>query len=307
MESKKKVAVLMGGPSSEREISFKSGRAVCEALKGTEYEPIAIDAVDEWQSELKRVNPAVVFIALHGKFGEDGTVQAILQQMKIPYTGSGVQGSRLAMDKIASRKIFQQAGIPVPEYIVADKPSYEIDSSRIDFPLVVKPSSQGSSIGLTIIEDESELKKAMGLAYSFDEHIIVERFVKGEELTVGILGEQPLPVIKIVPKRKFYDYKAKYTDKQTEYLVPAAIDRKLYAKAQELGLAAHRALGCMDFSRADMILGEDGVIRLLEVNSIPGLMSKSLLPKAAAAIGMDFRQLCVTIIELAIKNGAKKV
>lgn len=304
MASKKKVAVLMGGPSSEREISLKSGKAVCHALLDSEYQPIAIDAVDEWEDAVKQASPSVVFIALHGVFGEDGTVQSILEDMNIPYTGSGVEASRLAINKIASRKIFQKAGIPVPEYAVIKKPSYEFDYRQIGFPMVVKPSLQGSSIGLTIIEDKTHLKKAMDVAYVHDREIIIERFIKGDELTVGILDNNPLPVIKIVPNRKFYDYKAKYTSGDTRYFVPAPIDIKFYTKAQDLALAAHNALGCKDFSRIDMILGEDGIIKVLEVNSIPGLTITSLLPKSAAVVGLSFKDLCIKIIELAVKNAS---
>ena len=172
--------------------------------------------------------------------------------------------------------------------------------------MVVKPSLQGSSIGLTIIDDKLHVKKAIDVAYVHDQAIIIEKFIKGDELTVGILDNNPLPVIKIVPNRKFYDYNAKYTSGDTQYLVPAPIDIKFYSKAQELAMAAHNALGCEDFSRVDMILGEDGIIRVLEVNSIPGLTSTSLLPKSAAVVGLSFRDLCVKIIELAIKNASSK-
>lgn len=303
---KKKVAVLMGGPSSERGISLRSGKAVCEALRGTMYEPVAIDVVDEWEDTLKDTRPSVAFIALHGKFGEDGTVQAILEDMNILYTGSGVKASRLAIDKIASKKLFQKVGISVPEYCIFTKSLHKPVNSKFELPVVVKPSSQGSSIGLTIAEDESQLKKALELAYVFDEFVIIERFIKGKELTVGILEERPLPVINIVPGRKFYDYKAKYISNQTQYLVPAPLEPRLYKLAQELGLAAHNELGCRDFSRVDMILGEDDIIRVLEVNSIPGLTEKSLLPKAAAVAGIGFKMLCVKLVELAIKDGGKK-
>lgn len=303
---KKRVAVLMGGPSSERGISLKSGNAVCQALSDSCYVPIAIDAVDEWEDLLKEAGVSVAFIALHGKFGEDGTVQAILEDMSIPYTGSGVSASRLAIDKVASRKIFQKAGIPVPEYIVVKKPSYEFDCRAIGFPMVIKPALQGSSIGLSIIEEKSQIKKAMDLAYVHDSEILAEKFIKGDELTVGILDDVALPVIKIVPNRKFYDYKAKYTSGDTQYLVPAPVETNFYKKAQEIALAAHNALGCRDFSRVDMILGADGIIRVLEVNSIPGLTSTSLLPKSAAVVGLSFKDLCIKIIELAIKNGTSR-
>jgi len=303
---KKVVAVLMGGPSSEREISLKSGRAVYEALLDSKYQPVAIDVVDEWEEALSRVKPSVAFIALHGKFGEDGTVQSILEDIRMPYTGSGVKASRLAIDKIASRKIFEKYEIPVPEYAIIKKPSHKFNEKSIGFPMVVKPSLQGSSIGLTIIDDKSQINKAMDLAFVFDENIIVEKFIKGDELTVGILDEKPLPVIKIVPNRKFYDFKAKYLSGKTEYLVPAPIGPSDYKKAQGFALAAHKALGCRDFSRVDMILGEDGRIRVLEVNSIPGLTATSLLPKSASVMGFNFRDLCVKIIELAFKNALSK-
>jgi len=302
MTKNKKVAILMGGPSSEREISLKSGNAVYQALLDSEYQPVTIDAVDEWESILSDAKPSVAFIALHGKFGEDGTVQSILENMGIPYTGSGVKASRLAIDKIASRKILQKEGISVPEYVVLRKPSHNFNIEKIGFPVVIKPSLQGSSIGLAIIDNKLELNKAIDYAYLFDEFIVAEKFIKGDELTVGILDDEPLPVIKIVPNRKFYDYKAKYASADTQYLVPAPIDPKFYKQAQEFALSAHKALGCKDFSRVDMILTADGVVNVLEVNSIPGLTSTSLLPKSAAVVGLSFKELCLKIIELALKN-----
>lgn len=297
-----RIAVLLGGPSSEREISLKSGETVYNALKRKGHRVIAIDVVDDWEERLKRAKVSVAFIALHGKFGEDGTIQRILEHLQIPYTGSGVEASRLAMNKVASRGVFRRVGISTPEYRVRGKGSTE-PLDGIVFPVVVKPSSQGSSIGLTIVEEHSRLWRALDLAYSFDDEIIIDQYIRGKEITVGILNEQALPVIQIAPKRKFYDYKAKYTTGLTEYLVPAPITRKAYTKAQELGMLAHKALGCRAFSRVDMILEETGRVLILEVNSIPGLTSTSLLPKAAAEVGIDFAIMCEMLIESALLKG----
>ncbi len=302
----KKIAVLMGGPSNEREISIKSGKAVYSALKNTGFDVICIDAIDNWQRYLVEEKIEVAFIALHGKFGEDGVVQTILESMRIPYTGSGVRASRLALNKIDSKRIFLKAGIPTPEYKVLTKKNSSSFNEIHECPMVIKPALEGSSIGLSIVRKKKDFKKALELAFSYDERIILEKYIPGAEITVGILNEKPLPVIKVVPKRSFYDYKAKYTRGITEYLVPAPISKKAYKLAQRYALLAHKVLGCKDFSRVDMIYGKDGQIRVLELNSIPGLTKLSLLPKAAKAEGIEFNQLCVKLVELSLKKNAKK-
>lgn len=301
-----KVAVLAGGLSSERDISIKSGRAVFNALKfeGCNVEWLEIGSRDV-EKKLRSIPFDIAFIALHGRFGEDGTIQKILERMAVPYTGSGVRASRLALDKIASHRIFKGHGIPVPEYRILDKGSLK-EPLRFQFPVIVKPQREGSSIGLTLAKNKKEFNKACKRAFKYSDKIIIEKFIKGREITVGIVGKRPLPVVEIIPKRIFYDFHAKYKDDRTEYKVPASLPRHLYRKAQALGLAAHNALNCQDFSRVDMLLGDDNNIYVLEVNSIPGLTERSLLPKAARASGMEFGKLCVRLLELAMRNKGKK-
>lgn len=290
-----RIGVLMGGPSAEREISLRSGKAVLEALliKGYDAKPIEVHMPTK--EELKSLDIDVAFIALHGSFGEDGQLQSILEELSIPYTGSGVQASRLAMNKIVSREIFKINRLSVPKYEVV-KNGADINL-KFEMPIVIKPSAQGSSVGLTIVDKEGELKNALDKAFEFGEEIIVEEYIEGKEITVGILEDRPLPVIQIVPKRRFYDYVAKYTAGVTEYLVPAPISKIEFESAQEAGLLAHKSLGCRSFSRVDMILNKDGVPMILEVNTIPGLTQLSLLPKAAEMAGIKFPELCEKMLE----------
>jgi len=303
-----RIGVLMGGISEEREISLKSGKAVYQSLKqaGFEVLPIEINSQDipENIQKIKSSNIDVAFIALHGRFGEDGTIQKILEDLNIPYTGSGILASKLALDKVLSRQRFVAWGLDVPDYIVMEKDKFDkgaIFSAGLTFPLVVKPSSQGSSIGLSIAEDEKSLIEAIDLAFSFDDKIIIERYIKGREMTVGILEENPLPVIEIIPKKRFFDYEAKYTLGLTEYVVPAKIDIETASKIQASALNAHRSLGCYGFSRVDMIL-KNPKVYVLEVNTIPGLTETSLLPKAAKAVGISFLELCLKLIDSAYRR-----
>lgn len=303
-----KIAVLAGGPSSEREISIKSGRAVYNALKlkGCNIKWLELGKNDA-EKELEKASFNVAFIALHGKFGEDGTIQRILERMSVPYTGSGVEASRLALDKIASRVIFEKKRMPVPDYIVIEKNKDEIGLPRdFSWPIVVKPQNEGSSIGLSFANNKKQFKEACKKAFKYGDKIIIEKYIKGREITVGILGKTALPVIEIIPKRTFYDYFAKYNDSRTEYKVPASLPVGIYKKAQALGLACHNALGCSDFSRVDMLFGEDKKIYILEINSIPGMTERSLLPKAANSAGIDFGKLCLKLLQLAKQNKGKK-
>jgi D-alanine-D-alanine ligase len=305
-----RIAVLAGGSSSERDISIKSGRAVYEALKEEGKDVIWLELTElDAEITIRKVSFNVAFLALHGRFGEDGTIQKILKRMSIPYTGSGVIASRLALDKIASRRIFKKHNIPVPEYTFIDKTSKKPVlplAYNKKFPLVVKPQSEGSSIGLSIVRNKKGFRSACETAFKYSDKIIVEKFIKGREITVGILDKKALPVVEVVPKRVFYDFFAKYKDSNTKYVVPARIPRRSYTEAQALGLAAHNALGCKDFSRVDMRLGEDGRVYILEVNTIPGLTARSLFPKAAGAIGITFNKLCLRLLKLAIKNRNNK-
>ncbi len=296
----------MGGPSSEREISLKSGKAVYESLKqsGLEVIPIDIktDNIEENIRILKSHQINCAFVALHGRFGEDGQIQEILERMEIPYTGSGVLASRLAMDKVASRRVFAGNGLNVPKYNVLRRPADDAKHNGVNnlsLPLVIKPATHGSSIGLSIIDKKEDLDKAIDLAFQFDERIVIEEYIKGKEVTVGILDEQALPVIEIIPKKRFFDYEAKYQAGMTEYIVPAKLEEEVIKRIQGSALSAHRLLGCAGCSRADMILSEDNVAYVLEVNTIPGLTQTSLLPRAAKTMGIEFAGLCLKLIELA--------
>lgn len=297
-----RVAVLAGGPSSERDISLRSGRAVYNALIQEGIDVIFMD-VSEGVVEVIRSNKFdIAFIALHGRFGEDGTIQKMLEDARIPYTGSGVDASRNALDKVISKSIFKDNNISSPGYKVLDKESFLSGHFSIsDFPVVVKPQFEGSSIGLSIVKHPNDLKTALDNAFKYGHKVIIENFIEGRELTVGILDDEALPVVEIVTRNNVYDYHAKYNDPETKYLVPAPIDEECALKIQKLGVIAHKALGCKSFSRVDIMLSNNKDAFVLEVNTIPGMTERSLLPKAAAAIGINFNRLCVKLIENALK------
>lgn len=302
-----RIGVLMGGPSSEREISLKSGKAVFEAFKQLGFDAVEIDIKTDDAEEniglIKSHDLNCAFLALHGRFGEDGQIQRILESADIPYTGSGVEASKLAMDKVLSRKIFETNGLAVPRYKVFEKKSFlACWSNHLSFPLVIKPATHGSSIGLSIIDREEDLVKAVDLAFSFDERIIIEEYIKGRELTVGILEERALPVIEIIPKRAFFDFEAKYQAGLTEYVVPAQLKEEISEKTKQAALSAHKLLGCSGCSRVDLILNQDEIPFILEVNTIPGLTSTSLLPKAARCVGIEFGDLCLKLVQLAYEK-----
>jgi D-alanine-D-alanine ligase len=304
-----RIGVLMGGSSSEREISLKSGRAVYDALQKLDLQVIAIDIKTESiEANIKLIESYGIdcaFLALHGRFGEDGQIQNILEIMKIPYTGSGVEASRLAMDKAASRSIFESGGLHVPKYKALDKVSYNQDvkiNPDLSWPLVIKPATHGSSIGLTIIDKEADLIKALDLAFTYDDRVIIEEYIKGRELTVGILDDQSLPIIEIIPKKTFFDFEAKYQPGMTDYIVPAQLEESIANRVSQAALSAYRLLNCLACSRVDMILSQGQVPFVLEVNTIPGLTTTSLLPKAAKVIGIEFDKLCLKLIELAYEK-----
>lgn len=301
-----RVGVLMGGPSSEREISLKSGKAVFCALKEAKVEVVAIDITTDNLSDnaslIKNYNLDCAFIALHGRFGEDGTIQSILEGLHLPFTASGVKASKLAMDKIGSLGIFAQGGLSVPKSEFLKKSAYrkeEIFNRKFEFPLVVKPANHGSSIGLSLLENKEQLPAAIELAFKFDDDIIMQEYISGRELTAGILDKLALPVIEIIPQNKFFDFAAKYQDNLTQYIVPAVLDQAAVLSIQQAALKAHKLLGCYGCSRVDFILTQEGRAYILEVNTIPGMTSSSLLPKAAQVAGIDFRQLCFKLLELA--------
>ena len=296
------IGVLCGGPSAEREISLRSGQAVWRALSDLGYPARLLDlrGTDDDASAVRAAGIQTAFVALHGPFGEDGTVQGILESLGIAYTGSGVEASRLAMDKAAAKIQMTAAGIPVPQgYTVSTSGRAALDG--LGFPLVVKPARQGSSIGLTIIEETAAWPAALAEAGRYDTLVVCEEYVQGMELTVGILDQAPLPVVQVIPQRRFYDYVAKYTPGMTDYLVPAPLTPSVAEQVQAVALRAHRTLGCHGFSRVDLILAPDRGPVVLEVNTIPGLTATSLLPKAAAAAGLSFPQLCERLLASAVQ------
>jgi len=298
-----RIGVLAGGPSSEREISLRSGRAVHDALLGEGLDSLFLDVKNDIDEIIKKSCIDVAFIALHGRFGEDGTVQRMLEDAGIPYTGSGVRASLSALDKAASKDLFIRNLIPVPRHMVLVKGRLHTDDyNNLGMPIVVKPNLEGSSIGLSIVTDKNLLPSAIDKAFEYGDKVILEEYIDGRELTVGILNDMALPVIEIVPKNKVYDFNAKYKDSDTQYLVPAPIAEDVSEEARRIGVLAHKALGCRSFSRVDMMMSQSDKIFVLEVNTIPGMTERSLLPKAAQATGLRFSSLCVKILEDAVKS-----
>ena len=300
----RRIAVLMGGPSSEREISLKSGNCVLKTLKAVRLNAIGLDLNRELPDKLLKNKINLVFIALHGKPGEDGTIQGMLDILNIPYTGSGVLASALSMDKIASKRLFQVKAIPTPEFSVINKNKFHFNPPQ-SFPVVIKPSTEGSTIGVSIVKKENEFKKALETAFHYDDNIICEKYIDGKEITVGILEEEALPVIEIIPKSGFYDFNAKYMKKSTDFVVPAELQEEKSAQIKQIALKAHKVLGCSGMSRADMKLDSKLNPYVLEINTIPGLTETSLLPKATQAAGISFMELCLRLLDLAIKKHEK--
>lgn len=291
-----RVAVLMGGPSEESEVSYRSGRMVAQALldAGAQVSEVDVRGPDSWLPS----NVDVAFIALHGTFGEDGQIQGLLEKRGVPYTGSGIEASALAFDKAAAKAAFVDAGIATPWSVVIEEGTAPLVA--IKPPLVVKPARQGSSVGVTMVNERSALPQACALAWRYDDRVIIEKFIAGRELTVGILGNKALPVVEICTRRPFFDYQAKYTPGEAEEIVPALLDRLTASRIQDLARRAHDCLGCRDISRVDVILSGSGEAFVLEVNTIPGMTADSLFPKAAQAAGLSMQDVCVRMVEMAL-------
>ncbi|MHB0976922.1 MAG: D-alanine--D-alanine ligase [Candidatus Aquicultorales bacterium] len=308
----RKVAVLMGGRSKEREISLRTGAQVVGALERRGLEAVGIDVDENVVERLKREAPDVCFIALHGRFGEDGTIQGLLELMGLPYTGSGVLASALGIDKVATKRIFQADGIPTPAFAYSTKSGHLADPlafkaeilAEVGLPAVIKPAREGSTIGMTIVHDEAPIDEALDLAFEHDELVLAERFVCGTEITVGIIGNPPraLPTLEIVTKTGMYDYQTKYTAGLADHIIPARLPEEQRIQAQEMAVKAHQALGCRGFSRVDFIIDEEGRAFVLEVNTIPGLTEVSLFPDAARADGLEFDELVESLVELALEG-----
>lgn len=298
-----RIAVLMGGVSPERKVSLRSGEAIAKRLQqaGQQVYRVLIDSPALPDFPWQEVDLA--FIALHGSFGEDGGVQELLEQHGVPYTGSGIQASKNAMDKLTSKRLFNAGGIPRPPFIyVPAKLGFRKLQRKLQglYPLVVKPRAQGSSIGVSIVKNAHQLQGAIDEARSLGPDVLVEKYISGRELTVGILGDRALPVIELRPRRSFFDYTAKYTRGETEYIIDPPLPESVKGNVQVLALAAHNLLGCEGFSRVDMMLGDHQLAYVLEVNSIPGFTETSLLPKAARRAGIAFPQLCYKIAAQAL-------
>ncbi|MHB8845653.1 MAG: D-alanine--D-alanine ligase [Nitrospirota bacterium] len=301
--TKKKIGVLMGGLSSEREVSLASGAAVLKALIDKGYDAVGIDIGRDACEQVRKAGIGIAFNALHGKFGEDGAIQGLLEIMGIPCTGSGILASAMGMNKIVSKTLFRSYGLPVGRYLVAtrgDQDALATAEKEIGYPLVVKPSSEGSSVGVSLVHTSGELEPAAKLAFQYDPEILIERYVKGMEVQVGILGERALGAIEIVPKDVFYSYKAKYEKGGSDHFFPARVPQDVYERTLDAGLLAHRALGCRGYSRVDFIIGHDGVSYILEVNTLPGMTATSLLPEIAQGAGISFPSLVEEIVRLSI-------
>jgi D-alanine-D-alanine ligase len=292
----KKVAVLMGGPGSERDVSLRSGAAVAEAASQCGAKAVTVDVHGAGFS--LPAGTDLAFNMVHGTFGEDGTIQDLLDRMGVPYTGEGAVGSRLAFDKTASKRKFDAAGVPTAAWTVLEA-GQEIPWEP---PFVVKAPKQGSSVGVHIVTAADQVAGALSDCLRYDTSLLVERFFDGRELTVGVLGSDALPVVEIVPGAGFYDYKNKYTPGATQYFVPAEIGQEATRAVRQAALDAHRALGLEVYSRVDILLAPDGSLNVMEINTIPGMTETSLLPKAAAVAGIPFPGLCERIAALSLKR-----
>ncbi|GGY09329.1 D-alanine--D-alanine ligase [Paludibacterium paludis] len=295
-----KVAVLMGGTSSEREVSLMSGNGVLAALRSRGVDAHAFDPAEKPLEALKAEGFERAFIALHGPFGEDGTLQGVLDSMKLPYTGPGVMASAICMDKWRTKLLWKGAELPVPEFVLLDANSdFDAVEAQLGLPIFVKPATEGSSIGVTKVKAHGGLRAAWAEAARYDKLVIAERFIGGGEYTCGIIGDRALPTIKIEPATEFYDYQAKYFRDDTVYRCPAGFDAQTEARLRELCLAAFRVVGGRGWGRVDFLMDEAGEPYLLEVNTSPGMTSHSLVPMAARAEGMSYEDLCVAILEMA--------
>jgi D-alanine-D-alanine ligase len=305
----KNIGVLMGGNSAERDVSVRSGLAVYQVLQELGYNAVLIDVGKDVVNVLKKEKVRFVFLALHGGTGENGSIQGMLDVLRIPYTGSGVLASALAMDKEASKKIFSYHGLPVPSFVtvskkIKGKKGADLSLPSVEFPLpwVLKPVAEGSSIGVHLVKEEGMLNEMLGKAFSHGKKVIIERFIDGKEVHIGMLGQRVLGGVEVRPSLEFYNYEAKYTSGLTEYVLPPEINGELYERAKDVALQAHRALGCSGVSRVDLIIDREGTPYVLEVNTLTGMTTTSLIPKIALHAGLSFQNLIEEIIRLAIKE-----
>lgn len=308
----KRIGVLMGGSSSEREVSVRSGLAIYQALQELGYNSVLVDVGRDIGNVLKKEKVRLAFLALHGGMGENGAIQGMLEILGIPYTGTGILASALAMDKEASKKIFMYHRLSVPPFMVVnrdtakrrrgDAPLTDSPIPPFELPWVVKPATEGSSIGVSIVKEKTMLTQTLEKTFSFGRRAIIEKFIEGKEVHIGILGSRVLGGVEVRPSLEFYSYEAKYTSGLTEYIIPPQLDESVYEKAKDLALQAHTALGCSGASRVDLKTDEGGTPYVLEVNTLPGMTAISLLPKIAQSAGLSFKNLIEEIIRLAVKK-----
>jgi D-alanine-D-alanine ligase len=306
----RRIAVLKGGRSLERQVSLRSGARVEDALARLGHEVVSIDVGLDLIRQLREARPDVAFIAMHGRDGEDGTVQELLEILDIPYTGSGVLACVRATDKVLAKHLMMEAGIPTPDFFAFNETAFrelgaaealEAIEERLDFPIVIKPSSQGSALGIKFARSAADVPAALVAAFSYDSKVLLERHVDGRDLAVSILDDEPLPVVEAVPQGdEFYDFQARYEIGRTSFICPAELPAGATEQAQELALRVYRMLGCHAFARVDLMMDAAGSLTVLEANPIPGLTETSLLPQAAEAAGMPFDQLVARILELAL-------
>ncbi|MCC7202706.1 MAG: D-alanine--D-alanine ligase [Nitrospirae bacterium] len=306
MISDRKIGVLMGGLSSEREISLKTGRLVAASLKRKGYNVAAIDVGRDLPQTLINEGIGAAFIALHGKFGEDGCVQGLLELMGIPYTGSGVSASAVCMDKLLTKEILLHHGLPTPKFSVLNKGAAE-ELPAVRYPVVVKPLREGSTIGISIVQEKTGLKPAIDNAFQYGDTILLEEYIAGREITAGIIRDTPLPLVEIVPRGGFYDFNTKTTGGMAEYIVPAELPSAVSGNIQDTALKAHKALGCCYVSRVDFRVDPAGQPYILEVNTVPGMTDTSLLPKAAGEAGIGYDELVEMILSSAFTGKASNV
>jgi D-alanine-D-alanine ligase len=300
-----RVAVLLGGHSSERDVSLNTGAAVLEALRGRGVDAHAWDPAARSMTDFVAAAFERVWIALHGPGGEDGALQGLLQWLDIPYTGSGVKASAIAMDKVRSKHLFRATNIPTPDYeVVASPADAGAAGERLGYPLIVKPSGQGSSVGMSRVAQPDDLGEAVEVALQYGDTALLETCIVGPELTVSVLQGSALPSIRIETPRVFYDYRAKYESERTEYICPGTADAAEEKRYAELALAAFDAIGCSGWGRVDFMTGSDGQPLVLELNTVPGMTSHSLVPMAARKSGIDFDELCWRILETSFPANA---
>ncbi|MDR1511835.1 MAG: D-alanine--D-alanine ligase [Endomicrobium sp.] len=297
----RKVGVLYGGTSTEREISIESGKAVLSILNKLKLNVCGIDASNDVTEEIKKEKINIAYLTLHGNFGEDGTIQGMLEVLGIPYTGCGVLASSIFMNKDISKKLFKYMGVLTPDWITLRRIRYYESISEINsYPVVVKPVSQGSTIGVSIVKESSELADAVERAFNYDKDVIIEQFIEGKEITVGIINGKALPVVEIVPRGQFYDFESKYQKNGSKHIVPARIAKKSYKMAQNYAEKLYESLRCKGICRFDMIVDFNDKVWVLENNTVPGMTENSLIPYAGKAVGHSFEDLVLKILESAL-------